>query len=49
VCSGTEREADELFKTAETVLAVSPTSSATDLSVTAGRRLASGFCLEDFM
>jgi hypothetical protein len=35
VRSGTEREAEELFRTAETVLAVSPTHSATDFSVAA--------------
>src|SRR5271163_3970488 len=48
VCSGTDRAAEELFRTAETVLGVSPTRSATDLSVTAGFFLPPVFFLTDF-
>src|SRR5215469_153015 len=36
VCSGTDRDAGELFRTCETVLGVSLTRSATALSVAAG-------------
>jgi hypothetical protein len=49
VCFGTEWDAAELFKTAETVPGVSPTSSATDFNVTAGLPLRPPSLMRDFI
>jgi hypothetical protein len=49
VRSGTERAAEELLRTADTVLAVSPTRSATDFSVTAEFLLPADFSLWNFI
>src|SRR5438477_3248549 len=49
VWGGTECEADELFNTAETVLGVSPTRSATDRRVTGEFELRPAFFFADFI
>src|SRR5437588_769356 len=49
VWGGTECEADELFNTAETVLGVSPTRSATERSVTGEFESRPAFFFADFI